>query len=66
MSSPASPDDPTKIKPAAYIAMPDERRIAAIAHAALLGETVRKVAATLPLGADVDDFRRVLVSEAGK
>lgn len=66
MSSPASPDDPTKVKPAAYLTMPDERRTAAIAHAALLGETVRKVAATLPLGADVDDFRRVLVSEAGK
>lgn len=66
MSSSAPSDDPTKVVPAAYLVMPDERRIAAIAHAALLGETVRKVAKTLPLGADVDDFRRVLVSEAGK
>ena len=30
------------------------------------GETVRKVAATLPLGADVDDFRRELAAEVGK
>ncbi len=65
MSSAPPPDKPA-IATAAYLSMPDERRTAAMAHAALLGETVRKVAVTLPLGADVDDFRRVLVSEGRK
>lgn len=65
MSS-APPRDKSAATTAAYLSMPDERRAAAAAHAALLGETVRKVALTLPLGADVDDFRRVLVSEGRK
>jgi hypothetical protein len=50
--------------PAADIDMPAERRAAAMAHVAILSATAAKVAAQLPLGADVDDFRRVLVSEA--
>jgi hypothetical protein len=50
---------------AAYLDMPAERRAAAEAHAALLGATAAAVAAELPLSADVDDFRRVLVAEAG-
>lgn len=63
---PSSPDDTTMTRPAPYLDMPDDRRAAAIAHAALLGKTVRAVAPMIPLSADVDDFRRVLVSEAGK
>ena len=42
--------------------MPPERRAAAKAHAALLSRTADKVALELPIGADVDDFRRVLVA----
>jgi len=44
--------------------MPPERRAAAKAHVAVLSVTAGKVALELPLGADVDDFRRVLVAEA--
>jgi hypothetical protein len=44
--------------------MPPERRAAAKAHAAVLSATGGKVALELPLAADVDDFRRVLVAEA--
>ena len=44
--------------------MPPERRAAAKAHVAVLSATAGKVALELPLGADVDDFRRVLVAEA--
>ena len=50
--------------PAADLDMPPERRAAARTHAALLSATAAKVASGLPLGADVDDFRRVLVAEA--
>jgi hypothetical protein len=50
--------------PAAYLDMPPERRAAAQAHVAVLSATAAKVAADLPLGADVDDFRRVMVAEA--
>jgi hypothetical protein len=49
---------------ATYLDMPPERRAAAKAHAAVLSATAGKVALELPLGADVDDFRRVLVAEA--
>jgi hypothetical protein len=47
---------------AAYLDMPPERRAAAKAHAALLSRTAGKVAIELPISADVDDFRRVLVA----
>ena len=49
---------------APYLDMPPERRAAAIAHAQLLAKTADRVARELPLSADVDDFRRVLVEEA--
>jgi hypothetical protein len=51
-------------KPAAYLDMPEERRALAMAHAATLAETAGRVALELPLGADVDDFRRVLAAGA--
>jgi hypothetical protein len=44
--------------------MPAERRAAAKAHAALLSRTADKVARELPISADVDDFRRVLIGGA--
>ena len=50
--------------PAAYLDMPPDRRVAAKAHAAVLGVTLRKLAAEVPFQADVDDFRRVLIAEA--
>jgi hypothetical protein len=50
--------------PAAGLDMPQERRALAKAHAAMLAETAGRVALGLPLGADVDDFRRVLVAAA--
>lgn len=50
--------------PAAYLDMPDDRRAAAEANAAMLVAAAQRVAEKLPLSADVDDFRRVLVSEA--
>ena len=51
--------------PAAYLDMPEERRVLAKAHAAMLAQTAGQVALELPLGADVDDFRRVLAAGAG-
>ncbi len=51
-------------EPAAYLDMPAERRTLAKAHAAMLSATAGKVALTLPISADVDDFRRVLAAEA--
>ena len=48
---------------AAYLDMPPERRSAAEAHAAILSAAAGAVASELPLSADVDDFRRVLVAE---
>ena len=57
---------PPATEPAAYLDMPDDRRQAAKAHVALLSATIAKFAATLPLGADVDDFRRVLIAEAAR
>jgi hypothetical protein len=53
-----------ELGPAADLRMPPERRRAAQAHAAALSRTAAKVAAELPLGADVDDFRRILLAEA--
>lgn len=50
--------------PAHYLDMPDERRVAASAHVATISATARKVALDLPLQADVDDFRRVMVAAA--
>jgi hypothetical protein len=47
-----------------YLDIPPERRALAKAHAAMLSATAGKVALTLPIGADVDDFRRVLTAEA--
>jgi hypothetical protein len=49
---------------AAYLDMPPERRAAAKAHAALLSRTAGRIALEVPIGADVDDFRRVLTQEA--
>jgi hypothetical protein len=64
MSSPstastAAPDDVTS-----HLDMPPERRTAARAQAATLSRTADKVARELPIGADVDDFRRVLAQNA--
>lgn len=47
-----------------YLDMPPERRALAKAHVATLSVTAGKVALTLPISADVDDFRRVLAAEA--
>jgi hypothetical protein len=58
-SAPASADEM-----AAYLVMPPERRAAAKAHAIVLSKTAGKVAMELPISADVDDFRRVLVAGA--
>jgi hypothetical protein len=55
---------PDPAPPAAYLDMPPERRAAAIAHVATISATVRKAALDVPLTADVDDFRRVLVAAA--
>lgn len=49
--------------PAAYLDMPEDRRTAAEANARMLVASAQKVADQLPLQADVDDFRRVLVAE---
>jgi len=49
---------------AGYLDMPPERRALAKAHAAMLSATAAKVALTLPISANVDDFRRVLTAEA--
>jgi hypothetical protein len=51
-------------EPGAELDMPCERREAAKKHAALLSETAKRVAHNLPLQADVDDFRRVLIAQA--
>ena len=49
---------------AGYLDMPADRRVLAKAYAALLANTASKVALELPINADVDDFRRVLIREA--
>ena len=56
--------EPETIDIADGLNMPPERRALAKAHAAMLSGTARKVSRTLPLGADVDDFRRVMAEEA--
>jgi glucose-6-phosphate 1-dehydrogenase len=60
--SPQSP--PASDNIAAYLDMPPERRAAAKAHAALLSRTAGRIALELPIGADVDDFRRALAEGA--
>jgi hypothetical protein len=64
MADPSSDAAKPAAEPAAYLDMPEDRRALAKAHAAVLAETARRVALELPLGADVDDFRRVLAAEA--
>ena len=49
---------------AGYLDMPADRRVLAKAYAALLAKTAGRVALELPINADVDDFRRVLMREA--
>lgn len=56
--------EPETIDIADDLNMPPERRALAKAHAAMLSATARKISRTLPLGADVDDFRRVMAEEA--
>ena len=63
-SSDATKPATAAARPAAYLDMPQERRTLAMAHAAMLAETAGRVALELPLGADVDDFRRVLAAGA--
>jgi hypothetical protein len=58
-----APPEPGR-EAAAELAIPAERRNAAKAHAALLARTAVRVAAELPLSADVEDFRRILLAEA--
>jgi hypothetical protein len=60
MQKPSAPAN----SPGQYLDMPDARREAAAAHVAMISATARKVALDLPLQADVDDFRRVLVASA--
>ena len=65
MASPKAPQSPPAHEDtAAYLDMPPERRAAAKAHAALLSRTAGRIAVELPIGADVDDFRRVLTQGA--
>jgi hypothetical protein len=65
MADPKMPPAPAPVdEMAAYLDMPPERRAAAKAHVALLSRTAGKVALELPISADVDDFRRVLVAGA--
>ena len=51
-------------EPAGYLDIPAERRALAKGHAALLSATADKVARTLPISADVDDFRRLMAEGA--
>jgi hypothetical protein len=63
MADPKAPPAPAQADDvASYLDMPAERRTNAKAHAALLSRTAQKVARELPISADVDDFRRVLVA----
>jgi hypothetical protein len=67
MASPANdtaPASPPAGEPAQYLDMPPERRALAKAHVAILSQTAGRVALELPMGADVDDFRRVLAERA--
>jgi hypothetical protein len=51
-------------EPAGYLDMPPERRTAAKAIVKVLSATMATVALELPLNADVDDFRRILLDAA--
>jgi hypothetical protein len=64
MSDTNEPRQSSAGEPATYLDMPAERRAGAIAQAAALAATAAAVALDLPLSADVDDFRRVLIAEA--
>jgi hypothetical protein len=66
MASPPKDDRPPAPADdvASYLDMPPERRAAARAHAAMLSRAAGKIALELPMGADVDEFRRVLAAEA--
>jgi hypothetical protein len=63
-SEPSQSQEPKSSQTAAYLDMPEDRRKSAEANAATLVATAQRVADELPLGADVDDFRRVLTAEA--
>lgn len=58
-----SPSDDTTTTPEG-LDMPEERRAAALAHAALLAKTALEVERALPLQADESDFQAVLEAEA--
>lgn len=60
----AKPEPAAGNATAAYLDMPPERRAAAEATVVMLVATAQRVADGLPLQADVDDFRRVLVEGA--
>lgn len=60
----STPASAVTVTPADYLDIPEDRRRAARDHVASISKTVRKVALELPLGADVDDFRRTLTAEA--
>lgn len=60
----SKPAHPGEHGPAADLDMPADRRASAAATAAALVAAARRVADELPLQADVDDFRRVLVEGA--
>lgn len=60
----AAPNQPATDEIAAYLDMPADRRALAKAHVATLSQTAGRVALELPIGADVDDFRRVLATRA--
>lgn len=61
---PDTADRQSSTEPVAWLDSTAERRAAHMAQAALLAATAWRVASTLPLGADVDDFRRVLIDGA--
>jgi hypothetical protein len=65
-TKPQNPADttPAQYDVAGYLDMPPERRALAKAHVAGISATAGKVVLSLPIGADVDDFRRVLAAEA--
>ncbi len=64
MAKPAKSEVP--LPRAHYLDMPDDRRALAEAHVAMVSQTVRQAALEVPLSADVDDFRRVLMANAPK
>ena len=56
--------NPVQEDVAGYLDIPSDRRSLAKAHVAMLSATADRVARTLPIGADVDDFRRVMAEGA--